>query len=105
MDYITQEILARKEAFERAYNESPNILVVGAGLIKDVLPQYSPTERCYIYGMRVIISHENPEKINVGYVMTGSIYRNENCPNKRKCYDYAGYHCEGCNGAGIQDYY
>ena len=25
------------------------------------------------------------------------IYRNENCPQKYKCYDYQGYHCAGCN--------
>ena len=25
------------------------------------------------------------------------IYRNENCPQKYKCYDYQGYHCTGCS--------
>lgn len=25
------------------------------------------------------------------------IYRNENCPQKNKCYDYQGYHCSGCS--------
>lgn len=25
------------------------------------------------------------------------IYRNENCPQKNKCYDYQGYHCAGCS--------
>lgn len=25
------------------------------------------------------------------------IYRNENCPQKDKCYDYQGYHCAGCS--------
>lgn len=25
------------------------------------------------------------------------IYRNENCPQKHKCYDYQGYHCTGCS--------
>ena len=24
------------------------------------------------------------------------VYRNENCPQKNKCYDYQGYHCAGC---------
>lgn len=26
------------------------------------------------------------------------VYRNENCPQKYKCYDYQGYHCSGCGG-------
>lgn len=25
------------------------------------------------------------------------VYRNENCPQKHKCYDYQGYHCAGCS--------
>ena len=25
------------------------------------------------------------------------VYRNENCPQKHKCYDYQGYHCSGCS--------
>ena len=25
------------------------------------------------------------------------IYRNKNCPQKNKCYDYQGYHCAGCS--------
>lgn len=25
------------------------------------------------------------------------IYRNENCPQKNRCYDYQGYHCAGCS--------
>lgn len=25
------------------------------------------------------------------------VYRNENCPQKHRCYDYQGYHCAGCS--------
>ena len=25
------------------------------------------------------------------------VSRNENCPQKHKCYDYQGYHCAGCS--------
>ena len=95
---VMREIVKRVKAFEATYDVSPNVIVLGADLINAVFPEYSDNDSCYIYGMQIIVSHEAPEQVNVGYIATGSVYRHEACPNKRKCYDYMGYHCEGCNG-------
>ena len=52
----------------------------------------------------VIKNHENIDEDVFYYidnaptvVNIGTIYRNESCPNKSRCIDYIGYHCEGCN--------